>query len=80
MATHKLDAETVHHEWNNAIPPRLEIEPGDTVVFDTRDAADRFYSKTSTSEDVARRTFRAPEHGLVILPGGIEWPRRRAGR
>ena len=42
MKTHALDAETVHYEWNNALAPRLEIEPGDTVVFDTRDAADRF--------------------------------------
>ena len=38
--THRLDAGQVHYEWNNAISPRLEIEPGDTVVFDTRDAAD----------------------------------------
>ena len=29
---HHLDADQVHYEWNNAIPPRLEIEPGDTVV------------------------------------------------
>ena len=26
---HFLDASLVHYEWNNAIPPRLEIEPGD---------------------------------------------------
>src|SRR2546430_6712374 len=41
--THTLDCETVHYEWNNALAPRLEIEPGDTVVFDTRDAADGYY-------------------------------------
>ena len=29
-ATHRLDATVVHHEWNNAIPPRLRVEPGDT--------------------------------------------------
>jgi acetamidase/formamidase len=70
MATHMLDAETVHHEWNNSIPPRLEIEPGDTVAFDTRDAADRFYSKTSTAEDVARRVFRGhPLTGPVKVRG-----------
>jgi len=34
MKTHALDGETVHQERNNAIAPRLEIEPGDTVVFD----------------------------------------------
>ena len=26
---HFLDASLVHYEWNNAIPPRLEIDPGD---------------------------------------------------
>ena len=36
----ELDAGQVHYEWNNAIAPRLEIEPGDTVVFRTRDAAE----------------------------------------
>ena len=28
----ELDAGQVHYEWNNAIAPRLEIEPGDTVA------------------------------------------------
>jgi acetamidase/formamidase len=70
MKTHHLDAETVHHEWNNAIPPRLEIEPGDTVVFETRDAADRFYSKTSTKEDVLKRVFKGhPLTGPVKVKG-----------
>jgi len=53
--THHLDHEQIHQEWNNALPPRLTIDPGDTVVFDTRDAANRFYSKESTHEDVMRR-------------------------
>jgi acetamidase/formamidase len=52
---HHLDAGLVHYEWNNAIPPRLEIDPGDTVVFDTRDAADGFYTPASTSADAAAR-------------------------
>jgi acetamidase/formamidase len=55
MAEHRLDAEQVHKEWNNALPPRLTIDPGDTVVFDTRDAADRYYSRDSTHDDVVRR-------------------------
>ena len=56
---HHLDAGQVQYEWNNAIPPRLEIDPGDTVVFDTRDAADRYYSRASTHADVlARGPFR----------------------
>jgi acetamidase/formamidase len=55
---HFLDASVVHYEWNNAIPPRLEIDPGDTVVFETRDASDEFFSIRSTHEDVMRRVFK----------------------
>jgi acetamidase/formamidase len=55
MKEHRLDHEQIHQEWNNALAPRLTIDPGDVVVFDTRDAANLFYSKASTSEDVMRR-------------------------
>ncbi|HYE89957.1 MAG TPA: acetamidase/formamidase family protein [Terriglobales bacterium] len=63
MTMHALDAETVHYEWNNALAPRLTIDPGDTVVFDTRDAADRYYSKTSVADDVLKRVFKG--HALT---------------
>jgi len=68
---HELDATQVHYEWNNSIAPRLEIEPGDTVVFQTRDAADRFYSRASTSADVLNRgPFRGhPLTGPVRVRG-----------
>ena len=70
MKTHALDAETVHYDWDNARTPRLEIDPGDTVVFDTRDAADRFYSKTSTAQDVLQRVFKGhPLTGPVKING-----------
>ncbi len=52
---HELDAGRVHYEWDNAIPPRLQIDPGDTVVFQTRDAADGYYSRASTHADVVNR-------------------------
>ena len=69
--THKLDAQQVHHEWNNALAPRLTIDPGDTVVFDTRDASDHYYSRTSTHPDVlARGPFRGhPLTGPVSVRG-----------
>jgi hypothetical protein len=54
--THRLDAAIVHYEWNNAIPPRLLAEPGDTLVLDTRDAADGYYTAASTSRDTAARS------------------------
>ena len=71
MAEHRLDASEVHKEWNNAIPPRLEIDPGDTVVFDTRDAADGYYSRASTHADViGRGPFRGhPLTGPVRVRG-----------
>ncbi len=69
--THALDAGTVHYEWNNALAPRLVIDPGDTVVFDTRDSADGFYSPSSTHGDVlARGPFRGhPLTGPVGVRG-----------
>jgi acetamidase/formamidase len=71
MAEHRLDAGEVHKEWDNAIPSRLEIDPGDTVVFDTRDAADGYYSRASTHADViGRGPFRGhPLTGPVRVRG-----------
>ena len=67
---HYLDASVVHYEWNNAIPPRLEINAGDTVVFETRDASDEFYNPNSTHEDVMRRVFKGhPLTGPVRIRG-----------
>jgi acetamidase/formamidase len=70
-ATHRLAADQVHYEWNNALEPRLEIDPGDTVAFDTRDAADGYYSKDSTHADVlGRGPFRGhPLTGPVRVRG-----------
>src|SRR5438445_3430148 len=69
--THQLDRETVHREWNNSLSPRLTIDPGDTVVFDTRDAADGYYSPSSTHADVlGRGPFRGhPLTGPVSVRG-----------
>ncbi len=68
---HHLDAARVHYEWDNALPPLLEIDPGDTVVFDTRDAADGFYTPASIHADVlARGPFRGhPLTGPVRVRG-----------
>src|SRR5262249_48899761 len=74
MATvHRLAADQVHYEWNNALAPRLEIDPGDTVVFDTRDAADGYYSRDSVHADVlGRGPFRGhPLTGPVRVRGAV---------
>jgi len=69
--THRLDAREVHRAWDNSLSPRLEIDPGDTVIFDTRDAADGYYSRASTHADVlARGPFRGhPLTGPVRVRG-----------
>jgi acetamidase/formamidase len=40
MTEHYLDDSVVHAFWDNSYPARLEIEPGDTVVFECREAVD----------------------------------------
>src|SRR5262249_49611854 len=68
---HQLDSTQVHYAWDNALVPRIEIDPGDTVAFDTRDAADFYYSRASTHADVlARGPFRGhPLTGPVRIRG-----------
>src|SRR5215475_3092767 len=70
-ATHRLDSTVVHYEWNNSIAPRLTIDPGDTVVFDTRDASDGYFTARSTAADAAARPpFRGhPLTGPVRVRG-----------
>jgi acetamidase/formamidase len=38
--THHLSRERVHAFWDNGWPALIEIAPGDTVVFETRDSSD----------------------------------------
>jgi len=52
---HRLNADKVHHAWDRSLPPRLTIDPGDTVIFETRDAADNYYNQDSTAADVDNR-------------------------
>src|SRR5262247_3254817 len=70
-ATHRLDSTVVHYEWNNSIAPRLTIDPGDTVTFDTRDASDGHFTARSTAADAAARPpFRGhPLTGPVRVQG-----------
>jgi len=39
MAEHTLSAEPTHSRWNRALPPRLRIEPGDTVHLECVDSS-----------------------------------------
>ena len=44
---------TGHNRWHEAIEPVVEADPGDTVVFETRDAFDGQLDSNSTAQDVA---------------------------
>jgi formamidase len=46
------EPETGHNRWHEAIEPVVEVDPGDTVVYETRDAFDGQLDVQSTAEDV----------------------------
>jgi acetamidase/formamidase len=69
-STHHLDCDVVHYCWDNSIPPRLEIESGDTIVFQCRDAGDGWYTWSSTTADVMGRVSKGhPLTGPVLVKG-----------
>jgi formamidase len=45
---------TGHNRWHPDIPPALRVEPGDTVVLETRDALDGAVTPAMTSADLHR--------------------------
>ena len=53
-----------HNRWHEAIEPAVEVDPGDTVVYETRDAFDGQLSDASTAEDVGNLDLR-PVHPLT---------------
>ena len=53
MATHFLDDSAPHAFWDRALPPRVEIDPGDTVVFKTREGTGQV-TPDSASGQLAR--------------------------
>lgn len=54
MAHHTLPDQPVHYQWDKAIAPRLTIDPGETVTFICRDAADGHYAPGRTDEEISR--------------------------
>lgn len=47
--TYELGAEVRHYCWDNSIAPRLEIEPGDSVIFQTYDCSDNETRRDGTN-------------------------------
>ncbi|HUE85951.1 MAG TPA: acetamidase/formamidase family protein [Vicinamibacterales bacterium] len=64
MATYRLDDRSPHAFWDNTLPPRAEIKPGDTVIFETLEASAG--QITPRSKAVALRTISfEPIHPLT---------------
>src|SRR5262249_2059796 len=51
-STHHLADDQPHAFWDNTFPARLRIDPGDTVVFETREGTGQITPET-TSEKLA---------------------------
>jgi acetamidase/formamidase len=51
MAEHTLSAEPTHSRWNNALPPRLTIDSGDTVHLECVDSSGGQVRPGSTVDD-----------------------------
>ena len=64
MATYHLDDTQPHAFWDNSLPPRLTIAPGDTVVFETLEASANQITPQSTSAAMATLSF-DPIHPLT---------------
>jgi len=58
------EPETGHNRWHEAIEPVVEVDPGDTVVYETRDAFDGQLDDRSTVEDVGNLDL-GPVHPLT---------------
>ena len=54
--THHLGRDAIHTAWDNALPPRLTVAPGDTVVFETLEP-----SQGQVARDIASGTWPVPE-------------------
>jgi len=57
MTTHHLDTSGMHNFWDNSVPPRIHIRPGDTVVFETVEASVNQITPQSTHADIGRLDF-----------------------
>jgi formamidase len=55
---------TGHNRWHEAIEPVLAVDPGDLVVYETRDAFDGQLTPNSGAEDVAAAAL-GPVHPLT---------------
>jgi acetamidase/formamidase len=64
MTTHHLDDKQCHPFWDNSLPPRVHIKPGDTVVFETLEASANQITPQATDDALATLSF-DPIHPLT---------------
>src|SRR5262245_58222327 len=81
MATHAIridrsrrlheEPRTGHNRWHPDIPPVLRVDPGDTVVMETRDALDGAITPATTVADLHRVDLNLvhPLTGPVFING-----------
>jgi acetamidase/formamidase len=53
----RIPSSSSHNVWDNAIPPVLTAEPGDTVEFEVRNASGGQIDRTSSADDLVGMDF-----------------------
>lgn len=71
MTEHYLDDSVVHAFWDHSYPARIEIEAGDTVIFECREAVDGQVRPDSGHDALASLDFSRihPLTGPVFIKG-----------
>src|SRR5262249_40115568 len=67
----KQEPHTGHNRWHPAIPPMLEVSPGEELVLETRDARDGQISAATTIADLAKQDRKSghPQTGPIYVKG-----------
>jgi acetamidase/formamidase len=66
--THYFPEDRVHYVWDNEQEPVLTVEPGDTVVYHTREVSDGQIGPDSTVDVIDRLDWDSL-YPLAVLPG-----------
>jgi acetamidase/formamidase len=70
--THVLAPDPPHYAWDNSLAPRLSIQSGDAVVFETRDAGDGHFPPGAGTDALRSYEFRGhPLTGPVLVEGAV---------
>jgi acetamidase/formamidase len=71
MKQHTLHADRHHFHWDAALPAALELEPGESVELEIRDASDGQIQRSSSAADLGRLDFARvnPVTGPIVVRG-----------